>query len=440
MVASSTTRSLFVSRRQIPLIVFVSLLELSSRAHKVSDDPLILWWDDMGNIDRLTSCGKYICQITVNRARMTEQNHMAYIFDGTGFGETGFPFPRQREHIWGLFMNESPKNNEWLISQDEVISLFNYTSTFRRESHCPFPTQWLSHISSLTDVTYLVRTSEKTRLRKEEGLAPIIFVHTDCVTPSDRRTYMKMLQKYVPIDSYGTCDHNKDFPNSTNFGTMAGMLSPEFHRFVAQYKFAFAFENAVCPDYITEKLWRPLVAGTVPIVFGSPTVKDFLPAEKSAIVITDFDNIEEVARHINYLDQHDDEYERYLQYKRTGIQNEYLVEVERKKTLSNGIDIFKKFECFLCRKLHHAIRNHDEGATVSQGERTHYGCPKPMMFNGDGHYVVPRHSGYDVYEKARHRSKAIKHFHDRNINATFDDIENYAKMLQRTCHNVHDEL
>ncbi|XP_046571373.1 alpha-(1,3)-fucosyltransferase 10-like isoform X2 [Haliotis rubra] len=434
------TRGLFMSWRQLRLIVFM-IIGLGSSAHK-DENPIIMWWDSMGNIDRLTSCGKYTCQITVNRARMTEQSHMAYIFDGTSFGETGFPFPRQRGDIWGLFMNESPKNNEWLISQDEVIYLFNYTSTFRRESHCPFPTQWLSDINSLTDVTYLVRTSEKTRLRKEEGLAPIIYVHSDCVTPSDRRAYLQMLQKYVQVDSYGPCDHNKDFPNSTNFGTMAGMLSPEFHRFVAQYKFAFAFENAVCPDYITEKLWRPLVAGTVPIVFGSPTVKDFLPAEKSAIVITDFDNIEDVARHINYLDQHDDEYEKYLQYKKTGIQNEYLIEVERKKALSDGIDIFRKFECFLCRKLHDAIRNHnaDEDATVSQGERTHYGCPTPLMFNADGQYVVPRNSRDNVYKKARHRSKAIKHFHDRNINATFDDIENYAKMLPRTCHHVHDEL
>ncbi|XP_071108215.1 alpha-(1,3)-fucosyltransferase 10-like [Haliotis cracherodii] len=429
---------MFVTSRQLRLAVCMFTMLSGASAH-TDQNPVILWWDPMGNIDRHTTCGNCTCQVTANRARMTEQSHMAYIFDGTGFGETGFPFPRQRGHIWGLFMNESPKNNEWLMSQDEVISLFNYTSTFRRESHCPFPTQWLADIDNLIDVTYLVRTSEKTRLRKE-GLAPIIFVHTDCWTPSDRSNYMKMLQKYVPVDSYGPCEHNKDFPNSTIIGNMAGMLSPEFYRFVAQYKFAFAFENAVCHDYITEKLWRPLIAGTVPIVFGSPTVKDYLPAEKSAIVITDFKNIEDVARHINYLDQHDEEYEKYLQYKKTGIKNKYLMEVNRKMTLTEGTGIFRKFECFLCQKLHDAIRNQDEDAPVSKGERRHYGCPAPMSFNVNGHYVVPRNSRNSAYEKARHRSKAIKYFHDRNINATFDDIENYSKDLRKTCHYVHDEL
>ena len=36
--------------------------------------------------------------------------------------------------------------------------------------------------------------------------------------------------------------------------------------FIQKYLFAFAFENQNCPDYITEKLFRPLMAGSVPIV------------------------------------------------------------------------------------------------------------------------------------------------------------------------------
>lgn len=47
----------------------------------------------------------------------------------------------------------------------------------------------------------------------------------------------------------------------------------EFFAFVAQYKFTLAFENAVCDDYITEKLWRPLIVGSVPVYYGSPTFK-----------------------------------------------------------------------------------------------------------------------------------------------------------------------
>lgn len=49
--------------------------------------------------------------------------------------------------------------------------------------------------------------------------------------------------------------------------------SDEFLRFVGQYKFTLAFENAVCDDYITEKLWRPLIVGSIPIYYGSPSFK-----------------------------------------------------------------------------------------------------------------------------------------------------------------------
>lgn len=46
----------------------------------------------------------------------------------------------------------------------------------------------------------------------------------------------------------------------------------EFYKFIARYKFVIAYENSVCNDYITEKLWRPLSLGVVPIYFGAPNV------------------------------------------------------------------------------------------------------------------------------------------------------------------------
>lgn len=46
----------------------------------------------------------------------------------------------------------------------------------------------------------------------------------------------------------------------------------EFSKFVARYKFVIAYENSICNDYITEKLWRPLILGVVPIYFGAPNV------------------------------------------------------------------------------------------------------------------------------------------------------------------------
>lgn len=54
---------------------------------------------------------------------------------------------------------------------------------------------------------------------------------------------------------------------------LEALFDEEFYEFAARYKFTLAFENADCEDYITEKLWRPLIVGSVPIYYGSPTFK-----------------------------------------------------------------------------------------------------------------------------------------------------------------------
>ena len=54
---------------------------------------------------------------------------------------------------------------------------------------------------------------------------------------------------------------------------MAPMEDIAFFRWAARYKFTLAMENYVSDDYTTEKLWRPLRLGSVPIVFGASNVK-----------------------------------------------------------------------------------------------------------------------------------------------------------------------
>lgn len=57
---------------------------------------------------------------------------------------------------------------------------------------------------------------------------------------------------------------------------MKSMNSEEFLKLLSKYKFILSFENAVCKDYITEKLWRPFVVGSIPVYYGSPTVEVLL--------------------------------------------------------------------------------------------------------------------------------------------------------------------
>lgn len=54
---------------------------------------------------------------------------------------------------------------------------------------------------------------------------------------------------------------------------MSTLQTGELYRFIGRYKFVISYENSACDDYITEKLWRPLSLGVVPIYFGSPNIQ-----------------------------------------------------------------------------------------------------------------------------------------------------------------------
>ena len=131
------------------------------------------------------------------------------MFYGTDFNPSDLPLPRQHHHQWGLLHEESPKNN-LLFSYKEIMTLFNHTSTFKRESDYPITTQYLGSIDWLSRTDFMVPVAEKNKLLQE--LSPLIYTHSDCGTPSDRDTYVEMLMKYIAVDSFGLCLHNKDLP------------------------------------------------------------------------------------------------------------------------------------------------------------------------------------------------------------------------------------
>ena len=59
----------------------------------------------------------------------------------------------------------------------------------------------------------------------------------------------------------------------SNLRNPTQMKDSDFLHILAKYKFVLAIENAVCPDYITEKLWKVLQVGAVPVYYGAPNVQ-----------------------------------------------------------------------------------------------------------------------------------------------------------------------
>lgn len=413
----------------------------------IPDVPKILWWDFYSGgkhvkNDTITCKGGTQCHVVSERSYNDHPDTMAIMHYGTHFNFMDLPKERIPSILWGLIHEESMKNADFLFNHEAILSLFNYTATFKRQSDYPVTTQFLPNIEYLQSKKYLVPINDKNRYRKEDHLAPIFYIQSDCQTPSNREKYVELLQKYINVDSYGKCNNNKKLPDYLSFEkSMGPMNHEEFFKLGAKYKFTLSMENAVCDDYITEKVWRPFHLGSIPIIFGSPKIKDFLPSKKSAILVNDFDDVKDLAAFVRYLDGNDTAYEEYLHYKeRYGITNTYLVSELDKRQWSKYDNMkrsywsfFSGFECYICERLHDNIMSYKSGKQIKTKVATleQYGCPPPKLFNDKGQYVVndPRYS-FHWYE-GKYRAQAFRYFYDRNLNFTEKSIHELAQSLRK---------
>lgn len=323
---------------------------------KSTKKPVIIWWTQDLNLNPQTAqCGKRECDVYSGKIILPSNLKCVYLFYGSRTNFSDLPLPRDPErHIWGLSLAESP-NHAPLFVLEKTLNLFNYSSTFSRHSNLPFPLHYMLSLENITSTKYYVKTSVKNLFLRE--LSPILYLQSDCDTTFARDKYVTEFMKYQHIDSYGRCLNNKEFPshiNNYNYIYMDKLDEIDFLKFMAKYKFVIAIENAVCNDYITEKFWRAIHLGVVPIYFGSPTIKDWLPNRKSAILLEDFSTVKLLSAHIDELMRDDSLYEEYLEHKTEGkISNPKLVqEIRARPYQTNDETKDLEFVCFLCKKLH----------------------------------------------------------------------------------------
>lgn len=168
-------------------------------------------------------------------------------------------------------------------------------------------------------------------------------MNNNCNTLSNRTEYILELMRYIRIDIHGKCGNSKW--NKT-LSTDPKILAREKMKLSKQYLFTIAIENSLEYDYVTEKLWQPLVAGSVPIYLGAPNINDWLPCQNSSCIINlrDFSTIRDAANFIHelVLDK-----QRYIQYHQW--RNEKILP----RNFQKMIEYFQEsnqytIECLLC--------------------------------------------------------------------------------------------
>ena len=150
----------------------------------------------------------------------------------------------------------------------------------------------------------------------------VLAIYSNCHTASKREVYLRELSKYFPVESRGKCslsvnNHQNMDPNFS-FENFAEMVPRKLNQ-ARQYLFSAAMENAICPDYVSEKVFQSLAVGSVPIFLGAPNAKDYVPFN-STIFASDYPP-EAMANYLWHLVNNTLEHESFLKWKQSPISN-----------------------------------------------------------------------------------------------------------------------
>ena len=135
-------------------------------------------------------------------------------------------------------------------------------------------------------------------------------VDTSCTSWSTKRQkYLDAMKRFFPVDSYGKCQHSKDWPSDKDPSKQSDRLDV-----MSQYKFVLAFDVSSDKDHISDYVWEALMSGSVPVVVGADNVRDHLP-KGSYIDAKSFSDWDELAQYVKKLSEDKAEWESYHKWR-----------------------------------------------------------------------------------------------------------------------------
>lgn len=157
-----------------------------------------------------------------------------------------------------------------------------------------------------------------------------------------RNSYIEEIRKYLPLTIYGKCGKQ--------------CLGSECRELISRdFKFFFLFENSLCRDYITEKIFDTLKYDIIPVVMGVGNYSYYVP--KSGFINgLDFDSPKKLADYLNYLNENKTAYNDYFKWKKyiktdsNVVSAGYLCEMCIKLNLEENLGYVEKNELTLVKQ------------------------------------------------------------------------------------------
>lgn len=149
---------------------------------------------------------------------------------------------------------------------------------------------------------FLELESGKRKFSKEDLKQKVYFANFLANHDSEnniRGDFFKKLSQYKRVESPGKLYHNNDMVVSWRDDSKVD--------FQAKSKFTLCFESTKNEGFTTEKIIDAFYAGTIPVYYGSSTVKDIINP-KAYIDVSDYKTMDEAIERIKQLDNDDELY------------------------------------------------------------------------------------------------------------------------------------
>jgi hypothetical protein len=234
------------------------------------------------------------CEVTANRSRIKEAK--AFIVHA----RDPKPLPPSKHIPWVLTTLENPVYTG-VLKDPKYMSQFHLLRSYRLDSDFPTP--------------LFKKPNLEPPIAFENKTGGIMAAFSNCERV--RTAYLRELMKYIKVDSYGACLHNKNGlakRYSSNFKEVKKNLE-------RSYKFIIVFFNQDCDYFVDDQILHALNAGAVPVVMSTDKIHEFLPGNlKNAIVnVRDFKSPRDLADRLRFLMNNKMEYNKFLEWKTKGL-------------------------------------------------------------------------------------------------------------------------
>lgn len=169
----------------------------------------------------------------------------------------------------------------------------------------------------------------------------INYVSSNCISKNHREAYVQELMKHMTVDSYGACLHTKDIKTEKPNGWRDVGAKRKLQ---SNYMFSLALENANERDWVTEKLFDPLISGSIPVYMGAENVDEYLPCPKHECIIKtqDFPNPRDLAAHLKHISENEDLFDTYHAWRTRPLSENFIRLTELN---------YRNYQCAICEHV-----------------------------------------------------------------------------------------